>query len=201
MSEETSNTEPPETPAGPSEPAEEKPKVVPLSEHIELRNRAKTAEKRLKELEAAEAEREKAKLSEVERFQKEAEELRKANQELLERHERTNAFMKAKSKIGDGFTLEGIEDKVLEKIGKMKYDPETFESDVFDFVDMVKKPKAPGKGVIPFGGRGGSVGEKKAGEYSTKELAELEKSDPDRFRSVMNERRSNLGFNQNPYGQ
>lgn len=178
---------------------DEKPKLVPLKEHIELRNRAKAAEKRLKELEAAEAEREKAKLSEVERAQKEVEELRKTNQDLLSRQAKSEAFLKAKGSIGDGFTLDGVEDRLYQKILKMPYDPEDpegFEADVFDMVDLAKKPKAAGRGVIR--NNAGSVGEKKASDYTTAELKKLKLDDPDRYNSVLAERRSKIGFPSTP---
>lgn len=174
----------------------DKPKTVPLKEHIELRNRAKTAEKERDDLKKMFDDQEKAKLPELERIQKEADDLRKANQELLVNQARTSAFLKAKSKIGDGFTLDGIEEKLLEKIGKIQYDPDTFEDDVLDLVDLAKKPKGSNRSVIV---NNASLGQKKASEYSTIELAKLEKEDPERFKTVMDQRRANLSFNQKPH--
>lgn len=172
-------------------------KTVSAKAFWNVKQEMKSYKEKLEQYELEREEAENARLSEVERLQKE---LSKRDSIIKEKDDwisardikdkKISAFMEAKKNIGDGFILETeVEQKLLNKLDKFSYDDESFLEDVSDLINIAKKPKKANNG-SPF--NLGSVGksEKNPLDYTASDLKALEVEDKERYNQVLAERRS-----------
>lgn len=175
------------------EPKEaDRPKLVPVTELVSERNRRQALEAKLREFETADETRRQAELSEVDRFKAENAKLAAKLQHFEINGRKQEALRKAKTKVGDGWTLEGAEDRIERAVAKLTFDEKTYQDDIAELVEMAKKPKQVGRspllGTPP---RNGAEREDPT-KLTGKELGQMAKEDPEEFQRVMAERRVTL---------
>ena len=164
-------------------------KTVPLSDLIEVRKRAQTAEKRLGELEAAEKARADSELTESQRLAKENEELKSTVSTLAQKEAKRDALSKALEKIGDGFTLGDKYANVSKAVEKLQYNADTVTDDIQTIVDLAKQPKTTSKSPIINSTAGGGGDRTDPLKMTGADLTKLQREDPDEFKRVIEARR------------
>lgn len=163
------------------------PKMVPLKELIELRNKFKETKSQLEQFQMAEQEKAQKDLSESEKWKKKYDEVFQINQANEIKSKKHKAFLDAKSKLGEGYTIEN-EDKVYSAIEKLQYNEESYLDDISNLLEIAKKPKKQAAQVFNMGAS--QVATKDASEYTGVELRQIQESDPERFKQILSERKN-----------
>lgn len=168
---------------------EKQRKMVPLEDHVKERKARQALEAKLREYETADQKKKESEMSELELLKTQNETLAKQNADFLIRESKREALNKAVEKLGKGFTLEKKRGDVERAIQKLSYDEKTIEEDIFSIVRMAADPVKIPSSPLGGGGAGGGAGDVDPMKMSGKQLQDLQKSDPERFKEVMAQRR------------
>lgn len=175
-----------ETPTPESESTPEaKDKVVPLSEVITVRKRAQAAETKLAEYEAAEEERRKAEMTEIERLKSDNESLAGKLSRIEVGLKKVKALDTAVAQAGDGWDVSHALEALKESIDAMEYDdPKKFQDRVTHLVEAAKRPKAPSTPSFPGPPNRDNMQQQHQpprGTMSPMEMAKLKLEDPEGY--------------------
>lgn len=168
-------------------------KYVSLERHKEKVDKLKA---RVTELETAETERKKGEMSELERVQAENKELKGKLSVFESKDAKLGAVDKALERLGEGYAIPADKQKAFKNtLNKLQFDPETVEDDVFELVSGVAQPGSGKPAPKTVAGKTPvkqDSDDKKPEAYTAKELAEIHKEDPDRYKQIMAKRKAAL---------
>lgn len=165
-------------------------KTVSSKAFYSVKTELKEAKRALRDIQRLEEDRKNAELPELDRLKKENQTYQDRLGKLESEQAKHDAYNRLKKMaLGDNYTLEN-EDKVLAQVRKLVYDEDSLDDDIADLLDIAKRPKKGGSQTLNLGEANKGRSDKKPEEYTAKELKELEKSDPDRFKEVISLRRS-----------
>lgn len=166
--------------------------MVPLDELVAVRHRAQEAERKLQAVEAEAQKRAEAEMTELERLKAENQRLAQSVTGYEIETRKQKALTKAKSKLGEGFTLEGVEAQVDKAISRLSYDEKTIDEDVMTIIDMAKKPKTQARSPLLGTAPAASNGSADPLTLTGRELGQLARDNPDEFKRVVEARRSSM---------
>lgn len=171
-----------------------KKKLVTLERHKSEVNKLKA---KIQAFEAAETERKKSEMTEVDRVKAEKAEL----EQRLSRYEaddkKFDALAKAKRALGEkGLTIDpDKEDALNRSLKRLAFDEDTLDDDVAELVQIAAMPKTPGhKSVAGKAGKPDDA-DRDPMSYTGKELGEILKESPERYHAIMAKRKAQLAKN------
>lgn len=169
-----------------AEETSETEKTVSLRAFLEVKKEKQKYKEELEAFQLAEEERRNAELTETERLKKENEQLATTLRLKEIKEMKHNAYLEAKSQIGEGYIIDD-EAKLYSAIEKLSFDEKSYKDDVFNIIELSKKPKTPA--AQPIFNMGASQSGKKASEYSAAELRNLHDNDKVAYAEVMKQRK------------
>lgn len=168
---------------------ERKPNSGLVGEHRDLQRKYRELKSQFEVVTKAEEARTNANLSEVERLKKENDAFMKTIGEFEVSRRKQLALSKAKTKLGEGYTLDGVEERVMNAVGRLSYNEESVDDDVREIVDLAKRPRTTTRSpIVTTATKGASFDPLK---MNGRDLAQLQKDDPDEFKRVIAARRNN----------
>lgn len=198
------NNDPPNTSTDPNKEngdgggGDDRDKLVTLERHkakvgkLESRISALTSE--IETLRKADEERKKAEMTEIERFKTENTELQSRLQKHEQNEKKLQAVAKAKKSLGDDLVIDAEnEERLLKAVSRMTFEESSLDDDVTDIVRGFARPKGGAGSKSVAGTRTNkSDNDRDVLDLTAKELKQILKEDPERYRAIMDKRRDAL---------
>lgn len=163
-------------------------KMVSAKAFWAVKQEAKKFKSELENYRLAEEERKNKDLSEAERWKKEYEKTSSILKQKEIKEKKFEAFQKAKSSIGDGYSIEEVESKLFNQIEKLSFNEDTYLDDIAGLMELAKRPKKTIQAnPINLGTVSGK--EKDPLSYTDADIKRISREDPEEAERILAARR------------